>query len=865
MDNNITNDNYQNNPKFSKIIRTTLYNFGKNRQNFYSPKDIKNRRYPNKLIEYQNQRNYQKDIFMSTPLTSTATNFYRNKLSYPALNDNKYLSKNTSNMSGSFKFSRNIKNINTNNPSYHHYTNTDYIKSKTKNFFDINNNSLIESLTFKKINIDNDYTDLLINKTETQYPMSTYFISPSSNATYNFSSFNKLTSTNNINDFQLNQTYIGNKRYDLNNSQEWNSKTQYNSFLPKKEKIYGRNNRSESKNNIILSKSNEFSNLSHLNNYHNHKNDNAKSLNSNSFYNRYEIKFKSHYNYNSTNANNRSELNNSTYKKDNHDNFKYDFGWFFKKENNSRNIQNVAVFINCIKKILDKKMLILKEKFFGEIKDKIIWYSSNYNNISDNLGSFAINHKTIRINKYNNYIIPFKKINKSIINVEKNNKKQVYIPKKYINPNINNISKKICSININNPKNVTLKIQNNANESNYSNTSTTNFKEYLTLEKMNNTNNTNNIKTHEKNLLSLDNILNDNTFNYKIFGEKAKKYKFIIKRKKYIWNSPSIGKIYKKKIGKNSWSKKNLYKSKIKTDINDTLNLMKSQKNRKSKSNLIQNLKEKKIFNINNGMLIDFIVSSDEKLFISVNYVILINKMKNLNSNKEKVTSFNKDSFKIVKTGNFYIINNILSIITNNPKTKKLLLPVKSSIKNKIKQNLKKIKKQKKDENYNKKKKRFFFDFLKINKLNIIIKMYIFNYFWKKINDINSKIKKNNNDKNKIIDSTNDKIIVKKVKLFKKKIPNNDKEIQKDKRINKKRIKEKIININDLIIRKNIKKYLNKWKENLESIEDEYKNNNKSEINLLKKYKEKLFSLFNSKIISLKLKLIAFSLNKGKI
>ena len=168
-------------------------------------------------------------------------------------------------------------------------------------------------------------------------------------------------------------------------------------------------------------------------------------------------------------------------------------------------------------------------------------------------------------------------------------------------------------------------------------------------------------------------------------------------------------------------------------------------------------------------MLIDFIVSSDEKLFISVNYVILINKMKNLNSNKEKVTSFNKDSFKIVKTGNFYIINNILSIITNNPKTKKLLLPVKSSIKNKIKQNLKKIKKQKKDENYNKKKKRFFFDFLKINKLNIIIKMYIFNYFWKKINGINSKIKKNNNDKNKIIDSTNDKIIVKKVKLFKKK------------------------------------------------------------------------------------------------
>ena len=59
---NVTNDYYQKNQKFTKIIRTTLYNYGKNIQNFYSPKDIKNRRYPNKLIEYQNQRNYQKDI-----------------------------------------------------------------------------------------------------------------------------------------------------------------------------------------------------------------------------------------------------------------------------------------------------------------------------------------------------------------------------------------------------------------------------------------------------------------------------------------------------------------------------------------------------------------------------------------------------------------------------------------------------------------------------------------------------------------------------------------------------------------------------------------------------------------------------------
>ena len=154
---------------------------------------------------------------------------------------------------------------------------------------------------------------------------------------------------------------------------------------------------------------------------------------------------------------------------------------------------------------------------------------------------------------------------------------------------------------------------------------------------------------------------------------------------------------------------------------------------------------------------------------------------------------------------------------------------------------------------------------MKFNKFNIIIKIYIFKDFWKKINDINSKIEKNNNDKNKINDSTNDKIIVKKVKLLKKMIPNNDKEIQKDDQINKKRIKEKIININDLINKKNIKKYLNKWKENFENIEDKYENNNEDEINLLQRYKEKLFSLFNNKIISLKLKLISFSLNKGKI
>ena len=855
---NIGNDYYQMHPKFTKIIKTTLYNYGKNRQNFYSPKDIKKRRYPNKLIEYQNQRKFQTDIYKSTPLTSTATNFYRNKLSYPTQNENKYLSKNTTNMSGSFNFSRNNNKNNANNPSYHHYTNTDYLKSKIKSFFDINNNSLLESLNLKKIKTENDYTNLLIDKTETQYPMSTYFISPSSDITYNLSSFNKLISTNNINDFPLNQSYIDNKGYDLNNSQEWNYKTQYNSFLSKDKKIYGKNNRSESKNNIKRSTSNEFPHLSHLNNDHNHKNDNIKS---NSFCNRYEIKFKSHYNYNSKNANNRSELNNSTYKKDNLNNFKYDFGWFFKKENNYKNIHNVVVFINYIKKILDKKMLILKDKFFGIIKDKIIYHFSNYNNISDSMGSFAIKSKTIRKNKFNNYIEPSQKFNRNSFNIEKNNKKHVYVPKKYINPNINNLTKSICSFNINNPKNVSAKLQNNANESNYSNTSATNFKEYSTLEKMNQTNNT---KIREKNLLSLDNILNDNNFNEKIFREKAKKYKFKVKRKKYILNSPSMGKIYKKKIGKNSWSKRHLYKSKIKTDINDTLSFMESQNN--SKSNFIQNLKEKKIFNINNGMLIDFIVSSDEKLFISVNYVILINKVKKLNKNKEKVTSFNKDSFKIEKTGNFYIAKNILSIITHNPKTKNLLLPVKSNIKNKIKENLKKIKKQMKDENYNNEKKKiFFFNFLKFNKFNIIIKMYIFKNFWKKINDINKKIKKNNNDKNKMIDSTYDKIIVKKVKFLRKKIPNNNKEIEKNNEIYKKGIKGKFINNNDSINKKYIKKYLNKWKENLKNIEDKYENNNENEINLMQKYKEKLFSLFNNKIISLKLKLISFSLNKGKI
>jgi len=869
MDNLINNYN-QESPKFNKIIRTALSNYENNLGNLYYPKDIKNRRYPNKLIEYQNQKIFETEIFMSTPLTSTETNFYRNKINYPELNDYNYLPKNTDNMNGSFKFSRNINNnINEKNRSYHHYTNTEYLENKTKKFFDIYNNSLLESLKFTKIKGENDCTNLLIDKTETQYPMSTYYIPSYSQTISNVPSFNKLTSTNYRNDISLNKSYINNKRYDLNTSIEWNSNIAFNSSFPMRENNCRRNNRNDSENNI-LSKSNEFSHLSHLSTYHNHKNDNTKSLNSNSHYNRFEIKFKSHYSYNSKIGNNKSQLNKS-FKKDNHDNFKYDFGWFFKEENNSRNIQNVAVFINYIKKILNKKMLILKKKFFDKIKDKID-HSLNYINISYNMGSYTITNKALKTNKCSKNTPTFKKIKKNKINIDKNNKKNVYIPKKYINHNTNNSSKKIYSININNPKNVTLKIQNNITERNYINASTTNFKEYLTNQKMNNTINK---KNHEKNLLSLDNILNDNTSNHKNFGEKIQNTEYKIKRKKYIWNSFSNRKIYKKKIGKNSWNKQCLYKSEIKTDMNDKSDLMESQNESKSKFNVIKDLKEKKVFNINNGMLIDFIVSSDEKLFISVNYVILINKMNNLNSKNEKITSFKQDSFKIMKTGNFYIVKNILSIITTNPKTKNLLLPIKNNIKDKVKENLMKINNHKKNENTNNKRKRFFFYFLKMNKFSIAIKLYIFKYFLKKISVINNKIKENNNNKNKLIDSSNDKIIIKKVKLLKRKIPNNDKVainkgIQKYNGINKKGIKEKSININDLINKKNIQKYLNKWKENQENIEDEYGINkinesNENEIILLKKYKEKLFSLFNNKIISLKLKLISFSLNKGKI
>ena len=112
---------------------------------------------------------------------------------------------------------------------------------------------------------------------------------------------------------------------------------------------------------------------------------------------------------------------------------------------------------------------------------------------------------------------------------------------------------------------------------------------------------------------------------------------------------------------------------------------------------------------INNGMLIDHIISNDSKLYINVKYVILINKGKN-NTHK---SSFIQSDFKIRKINDLYIVKNILSI--NLDKN----ININQSDIN--------------DEIYYKSDKIFFFNYLKIKSFYMIIIKYIFLYFLRKI------------------------------------------------------------------------------------------------------------------------------------
>ena len=462
---------------------------------------------------------------------------------------------------------------------------------------------------------------------------------------------------------------------------------------------------------------------------------------------------------------------------------------------------------------------------------------------------------TKKLNQNKTYILPKGiKILQNNSNISKNNKK-VYIPKKSINTNTS-LSKKYCSININNPKNVTLKIQNNYPETNYSksNTNNSNFKEYLTVEKINN------IDTHinhKKKVFSLD--FKTNSLNGKFFSEKS-----LIKSHKNQneSNSPTISRIYRKKLGKNLTSKKFLYKSGMLTKIVNNIKINKSKydkTNNKKYSEIDNKIKNKNIFNFNNGMLIEHTVSNDDKLYININYVILINKRKNNNGIK-KISSFITSDFKVKKKDNFYIIKNVLYEVNLDNKKEK-------------------------DDVYYKKKKKTFLNFLKMNRFYLILQKYIYRLIFNKLlkhklNIIKNKELTNNQinieEYNSSKNSINNKnfIRVKKVKNLKKlnviqKMQinlNGEKKLKMVNRMTLEFLKNIIININNKLNLNNSRTFFNRWKNNLNDNGNKivYINNN-NQLNNYLKYKEKFTSLINKKIFTLRLQLISFVLNNKNI
>ena len=277
-------------------------------------------------------------------------------------------------------------------------------------------------------------------------------------------------------------------------------------------------------------------------------------------------------------------------------------------------------------------------------------------------------------------------------------------------------------------------------------------------------------------------------------------------------------------------------------------------------------------------MLIDHIISNDEKLYINVKYVILINKKKN----RKMKTSFDERKFKISKVDNFYIIKNIISIITKSLKSKINCIKINKAINERRSEDFIKIKrkKKKKDDifyrnnnninknnntnNNNNKRKRYFFNYLKINNFCFILKKKIYSNFFQKL----KKVKK---DTNNVYANTNI-IKVKKVKILKK---NNKQKTQSKsyKKINlkisdKNRIQnffDIISNVNNKIKKKNALLNLKKLYKYNKYEDNERNSNSNNSLLILQKYKEKLDSVFNNKIFLLRLKLISFSLNNNNI
>ena len=459
----------------------------------------------NNLVENKILKNFKSNINISKPLTSMRNIYYSTKISFSNDKQNDFPSNYFSKTITSSKLFKKDKHI---NKKLTINTNTNYNiidNNQMKKIFQINNKIFKENLKIKdKIEENKDYTNLLISKSETHYPMTTYYFSPSKNS-FNLAVFINLLSNNKKND----NNYV-------NNSYEYNA--QNNFFSPSSRKII--KNKSESENNIFFPKSNRCNKAKSLSNSNRiSKNNIFNQDNSNDYYNV------------STTKN------------------KYKHGSYFKIEKKMRNIKEM-LFI--LEKILNNKLFKLKEEFFKNLNRIINIDLIILNNVNEKNSSFPLkkninqklNMKSINNVKYQNDLL-------NNIYVNKKNSSHIYIPKKKSIKNSKNTSK--INDYRNNKKQNVKSTNNYLTEVKEKNIKSL-FKQRLKAEKINNNNR--NKKIIQKNIFSSDNLIdNKNIFNNNIYN-KNNNNKLLYETKKINEKNLSVKKVYQKKLGRNSTNKK---------------------------------------------------------------------------------------------------------------------------------------------------------------------------------------------------------------------------------------------------------------------------------------------------------------------
>jgi hypothetical protein len=214
---------YNINPK--RVLKTNVDKYAYNRQQYLSPRETIDKLVEHKRNIYPINSNYQSNIDntdISNHLTSTTSNFYNNKNQYLNRKKNKFQTNNINSIMSSNKLNKNKKKsskkvtINTDL----NYKNI----SKTNKILQINNNALLDSMKLKNKNNkkEKEYTNLLIEKTETQYPLSTYYFSPSNNIS-KLSSINGFLSNSQKNFNGNKKSPIHRKNFEMLNSPDFNN------------------------------------------------------------------------------------------------------------------------------------------------------------------------------------------------------------------------------------------------------------------------------------------------------------------------------------------------------------------------------------------------------------------------------------------------------------------------------------------------------------------------------------------------------------------------------------------------------------------------------------------------------------------